>query len=154
VVHDIRLREGEVNLLGGLVQETDTKSVSGVPGLSSIPVIRRLFTSESIERSETELLIALVPRIVRTPELDDLSYKGIASGNLNTVRLNYATRQPPLSETAPAQPETAPAPAEAPPVVVPQPAAQPHTARWPLPMHRFSPALATADIGLRQTVIS
>ena len=44
-------------------------------------------------KSDSELLIALVPRMVRTPDLDDLSYKGIASGNLNTVRLTYAPRQ-------------------------------------------------------------
>ncbi len=123
VVHDIRLKEGDINLLGGLVQEEESKSVSGIPGLSSIPVVRRLFTSESIERRESELLIALVPRIVRTPEFDDLSYKGIASGNLNTVRLTYANRQPPLSELAPVQ--TEPAPQAAPPLALPQLIPQP-----------------------------
>jgi len=134
VVHDIRLREGEVNLLGGLVQETENKSVSGVPGLSSIPGLRRLFTSETISRNQSELLIALVPRIVRTPEFDDLSYKGIASGNLNTVHLNYAPRQQAPSEPAAAKPEAvAPAAPAATPTVVPAPPATKPEAPAPPP---------------------
>jgi general secretion pathway protein D len=123
VVHDIRLREGEVSLLGGLVQEVETRSVSGVPGLASIPVLKWLFSIESLTRNDSEMMIALVPHVVRTPELDDLSYKGIASGNLNTVRLNFTPRP-----TGPAQPEavkpsTAP---QTPPALVPAaPAAEP-----------------------------
>lgn len=94
IVHDIRLREGEVNLLGGLVQSQESKTVTGVPGLASIPVVRRLFTSEKIERSESELLIALIPRIIRTPELDDLSFKGVAIGSETSApRLMYAPRR-------------------------------------------------------------
>ncbi len=99
IIHDIRLKEGEVSLLGGLVQQQESKSISGIPGLASIPVLRRLFTSENITRSESELLIALVPHIVRTTELDGLSYKGIASGNLNTVRLSFT--QPPQAAGEP-----------------------------------------------------
>ncbi len=119
VIHDIRLKEGEVSLLGGLVNQQETKSVSGVPGLSSIPILKRLFTTESIQKSDSEVLIALVPHIVRTPELDELSYKGIASGNLNTVHLNFAPQAPAPAE--PAAPKT-----EAPPVApagIPLPAA-------------------------------
>ncbi|MFB3778697.1 MAG: cohesin domain-containing protein [Bryobacteraceae bacterium] len=118
VIHDIRLREGEVSLLGGLVQEQETRAISGIPGLASIPGLGRLFSTESVTRNDSELLIALVPRVVRTPELDDLSYKGIASGNLNIVRLNYTPR-----ESGAAQPEAA-KPSAAPPAqpVVPAPA--------------------------------
>lgn len=104
IINDIRLREGEVNLLGGLVQTQETKSVTGVPGLSSIPILKRLFTSESIDKSDNELLIAIIPRIVRAPDLDDLNFKGIAVGGGDTVRLTYA---PPKRAAAPAA--TAPA---------------------------------------------
>jgi general secretion pathway protein D len=115
VVHDIRLRAGEVSLLGGLVQEQETRAVSGVPGLANIPVLGRLFSSENVTRADSELLIALVPRVVRTPELDDLSYKGIASGNLNTVRLNFAPK--PATSAAP---ETVKPPEpQTPPTVIP-----------------------------------
>jgi len=56
-----------VSLLGGLMQDQDTKSMSGVPGLSSIPILGKLFTSNTVEKDRNELLIALIPHIVRTP---------------------------------------------------------------------------------------
>lgn len=136
IVHDIRLREGEINLLGGLVQTQESKSVSGVPGLASIPVIRRLFTSESIDKSESELLIALVPHIIRTQGLDDLSYKGIASGSQNTVRLTYASQRPAEAEPAAPAPAT-PAPAKVAAPVSPAPPAR----------ALFSPAAVEAQPG-------
>lgn len=144
ITHDIRLKEGEVNVLGGLVQTQETKAVSGVPGLASIPVIKRLFSSEKIDKSESELLIVLVPHIIRTPDLDELSYKGIASGSQNTVRLTYASRRPAEAEpAAPGAPRTAvPAPAIPPPeqVVAPAP---------PVPAARvvFSPEAVEAQPG-------
>jgi len=128
---DLRIREGEVSLIGGLMQDQDTKSVSGVPGLSSIPVLRRLFTSESIERNQSELLIALIPHVVRTPGISDLNLKGIAAGSDTVVKLSYAPPEeakpaeaPKPAAAAPAAPkpaEAAPAPAEPkPPEVKPE----------------------------------
>ena len=64
---EIRMREGEIGLIGGLVKQEDTTSVSGIPGLSSIPLLRRLFTGESIDKKRNELLIALVPHVIRRP---------------------------------------------------------------------------------------
>src|SRR5206468_2881521 len=46
---DVRLHEGEVSLLGGLMKTQDTKQVTGIPGLSSIPILKRLFSGESIQ---------------------------------------------------------------------------------------------------------
>src|SRR5262249_50886693 len=46
VIHDIRMRDGEVSLLGGLVNQQDTKTKTGVPGLASLPVLGRLFSGE------------------------------------------------------------------------------------------------------------
>jgi general secretion pathway protein D len=102
VVHDIRIREGEVSLLGGLMQDQDSKVVTGIPGLGQIPVIKRLFTSESIDRSRSELLIALIPHIVRSPEITDVNLRGVSAGNDQTVKLNYAPR--PVREETPAVP--------------------------------------------------
>ena len=117
---DLRLREGEVSLIGGLMQDQDTKSVSGVPGLSKIPVLGRLFSSESVERSQSELLIALVPHVVRTPGVTDLNLKAVAAGTDTTVRLSYAPREAAPEETKPAAPAVQP---EAPAPAKPAPAA-------------------------------
>jgi len=68
IEHDIRLKEGEVNLLGGLIQTTETQAVSGLPGLSQIPLLGYLFSSQHRERIETEVLVMLTPRVIRLPE--------------------------------------------------------------------------------------
>jgi len=78
--------------------------VTGIPGLSSIPIIRRLFTGETITRSNSELVVALIPHIVRAPDITASDLKEIATGNSTTVKLNYAPRppEPPAAPPAPA----------------------------------------------------
>jgi general secretion pathway protein D len=68
IEHDIRLKEGETSVLGGLIQTTLTNTVGGVPFLGDIPVLRYLFSTEHAERQETEVLVMLTPRVVRLPE--------------------------------------------------------------------------------------
>jgi general secretion pathway protein D len=68
IEHDIRLKEGEVSVLGGLIQTTLNNVVGGVPFLSDIPLLHHLFSAEHVERQETEVLVMLTPRVVRLPE--------------------------------------------------------------------------------------
>jgi general secretion pathway protein D len=68
IEHDIRLKEGEVNLLGGLIQSTESQEASGLPGLGDVPFLRYLFSSEHRERTETEVLVMLTPWVIRLPE--------------------------------------------------------------------------------------
>ena len=68
IEHDIHLKEGEVSVLGGLIQTTLTNTVGGVPILGDIPVLRYLFSTEHAERQETEVLVMLTPHVVRLPE--------------------------------------------------------------------------------------
>jgi general secretion pathway protein D len=68
IEHDIRLKEGEVSVLGGLIQTTITNTVSGVPFLGDVPFLRYLFSTEHAERQETEVLVMLTPRVIRLPE--------------------------------------------------------------------------------------
>lgn len=68
IEHDIRLKEGEVNLLGGLIESKEVESWSGLPGLGEIPFFRYLFASERRERVDTEILVMLTPRLIRLPE--------------------------------------------------------------------------------------
>src|SRR5260370_502416 len=79
--HDLRLREGEVALLGGLINQGDSKTVTGIPGLSSIPILRRLFTGESVSHNREELMIILVPHILRRPEISPADIRTIAVGS-------------------------------------------------------------------------
>ena len=68
IEHDIRLKEGEVNLLGGLIESTTSESKSGLPGLSDLPFLRYFFSTVNTTRIETEVLVMLTPRVIRLPE--------------------------------------------------------------------------------------
>jgi general secretion pathway protein D len=151
IINDIRLREGEVNLLGGLVTTQETKSVAGVPGLSSIPILKWLFSTDSVTKNDNELLIALIPRIVRAPDLDDLNFKGIAVGGGDAVRLTYAPRR---AAAAPPVAPGAAVPAVTAPAITTSPAAAPATPPGPAAPARvvFNPGGVEAAPGGTVTV--
>ena len=65
----LRLRDGESNLLAGLLQQEDRRLLRGVPGLLRLPVLRHLFGSTDASVQETDIVMLLTPRIVRTREL-------------------------------------------------------------------------------------
>jgi len=113
VEQDIRLKEGSVDILGGLIQRTDTRTLNGWPGLAKIPVIRYLFSSDSTEHQEDEVLIMLIPHIVRLPEWTKENLKAIYTGSDQEVQVRRATevRTPAPEKTVPpGQSPTAPAP--------------------------------------------
>jgi general secretion pathway protein D len=130
---DLRVKEGEVSILGGLMQGSDLKTLTGFPGLSNVPILKRLFSSDSVEKDTSELLVVLIPHIVRSPEINEVNLRGIAAGNDTTVKLNYAPHRP---APVPAQPPAAAAPPPAAPVP-----AQPPAAAAPAPAEP-KPALA------------
>ncbi len=124
IEHDIRLKDGEVNVLGGLVEQTDTNTYSGIPGLSKIPGFRYLFGSDTLDHEKDEILIVLIPHIVRMPSISAENLRSIASGTDTNaeVRLEEAVLLPeplkpeatPVSPGAPAAAAAvAPAPANA-----------------------------------------
>jgi general secretion pathway protein D len=130
ISHDIRMREGEVGLLGGLINVQETKTVTGIPGLSSIPLLRRLFSGESSEHDRSELMIVLIPHVIRRPDITPENLRAIAVGNFTTVKVNYAPKRAEPAAAAPpvtAPPVAAP-PATAPPVAAPPATAPPATA--------------------------
>ncbi len=81
IEHEIRLKEGEVSILGGLFERTDTKTLNGWPGLANVPIMRYLFSSDNIEHQENENLIVLIPRIVRMPDWTRENLRAIYSGS-------------------------------------------------------------------------
>jgi general secretion pathway protein D len=124
---DLRVRDGEINLIGGIIQNTDSRATTGIPGLGGIPILGRLFSGETVNRAKTELVIAIIPHIVRGPDLNGGNLKGIAAGNATQIKVGYGQRKvaaaPQQSSTAvpDAPPATAP-PVTAPPATAPAPA--------------------------------
>jgi len=117
IEHDIRLKEGETNILGGLIERTDTKTISGWPGLARIPILGRFFSDNKVEHQEDETLIVLTPHIVRMPFLTKGNLQPMLSGpdqNPQTRRESELrapqpeTQQPSSPATQPQQPQRQP----------------------------------------------
>ena len=103
---EIRLKEGEVSILGGLVQRTDSKTLEGWPGLARLPLLRYLFSHERTDHQEDEVLIVLTPRIVRIPEWTKANLRPLYSGSETNVQVKRESEihAPPQPPPAPSQP--------------------------------------------------
>ena len=99
VNEDVRVKEGEVTLLGGLTTLNTSRVVNGIPGLNNIPGLRWLFSTEGKEDNRSELLIALIPRIVRAAEITDVNMRGVSAGNDQVVKVSFAPK--PIKEDKP-----------------------------------------------------
>lgn len=69
VEHDIQLQEGEVSLLGGLIDRETTVSATGIPGLGDVPLLKYLFSTQEHQITDDEVLIMLDPHVIRLPEV-------------------------------------------------------------------------------------
>src|SRR5437867_5217603 len=123
IEHEIRLKEGEVNLLGGMLEDSTTKSLSGIPGLSQIPILRYLFGQTNTEHRENEIVFALIPHIVRSQDLSELNQRALQVGTASAIELRRVSRPAPGDGGAPTQPTPTPPPAQSapPPTQTPPP---------------------------------
>lgn len=119
---DVRLRQGEISLVGGLTQDQDTRTLSGTAGLAQVPILGRLFSGESLQKTTGELLVALVPHIIRSPEISDLNLRGVAAGTDTVVKLNMTPRPEPAGPPRPPEPPKPAMPAGVPPGIPGPPA--------------------------------
>src|ERR1700686_757624 len=115
IEHDIRLKEGEASVLGGLIQRTDTKSLTGWPGAAHVPLLRYLFSEDSKNFEDDEILIILTPRIVRMPDWTRANLRPLFSGTETNVQVKreHEVRAPNaqpagLAQEAPANSGVAP----------------------------------------------
>jgi len=108
VEHDIRLKDGEAFILGGLIQRTDSRTLNGWPGFAKIPVLRYLFSSDNIDHQEDEVLIVMIPHIVRMQDWTKENLRGIYSGSDLDVKVKHESEmRAPVTE--PPKPGQAPA---------------------------------------------
>ena len=153
IEQSIRLREGEVSLIGGILNQQESRIKTGIPGLASIPILGRLFSGESVDRERDEVMMALIPHVVRRPDMTPTNLRAIASGPQNTLQVRYGPKpadtpalQPPPGDAAEAAVD--PGAAKTPT----QPAAVPGlTGATPIPAGGAPPATAppaTAPVGV------
>ena len=103
---DVRMRDGEYSLLGGLSSDSDSQSISGLPGVSNIPVLGYLFGTRTKDREKDDILIALVPHIIRAQAVDEQLAEGVLAGTEKMVRVERRQE-----------------PSMTPPVIIPPPGA-------------------------------
>ncbi len=104
IEHDIRLREGEISVLGGIFQRQNVETVSGIPGLAQIPLLRYIFSNVSTTIAENEVLLVLQPRVVRRLNITALNRKALDIGTEGDIRLRMPASLPqtePETETEP-----------------------------------------------------
>ena len=102
----IRLREGETNIIAGLIRDEEREVMRGLPWISSIPVLGRIFAGNEKEISETDVIIALSPHIIRainvSPQDEEMLWLGIESQQQPGYRpytpMPIQPQQPPVIE--------------------------------------------------------
>jgi len=116
---EIRLRDGETSLIGGIMDDSETKSLAGIPGLAQIPILKYLFGQTTQDHSSDETVFAITPHVVRGSEVSEINQHAIDIGTFSTIQLHRVRPQaaPLPSSSQPGTPATQP--------TTPAPAAQP-----------------------------
>ncbi len=139
----LRLKDGETQILAGLISDEDRRTANRIPGLGSLPIVGRLFSDTHETRGKTEIVLLITPRLLRTVELPDNRMIEFAAGTeastgalpttsgMSPVPGAPVQRQPqptlqPMQKPTPPFPLTpGTTPQAAPPTSQSQPAAQP-----------------------------
>jgi general secretion pathway protein D len=126
---EIRLRDGESSLIGGILDDSQTRSLSGIPGLAQIPILKYLFGQTATDHSSDETIFAITPHVIRGMDVSEINQRAIDIGTANTIELRHSSRPQaaPAGTGAPSQ-----APTTANPSIQPQPNQVP-TAQPPSP---------------------
>jgi general secretion pathway protein D len=164
VEHDIRLKEGESSIIGGIISDSDSTTISGIPGAIRVPLIKYLFGTESKTKTEAEIIIVITPHIVRLPEFQDTDLETLAilgSGisprfigkpvQLGGDRAPEKPSPAPTAQAPPGQPRTVPVTPSPVPATTTQRAAE----SLPVPRMAFvrlSPSAPEPSPGSRVTV--
>jgi general secretion pathway protein D len=92
IEHEIRLKDGESSLIGGILDDSQTRSLSGIPGLAQIPIIKYLFGQTTQDHSQDETVFAITPHIIRGTTLNEINQRAIDIGTANAIELRHMSR--------------------------------------------------------------
>ncbi|HEX5235472.1 MAG TPA: cohesin domain-containing protein [Silvibacterium sp.] len=85
----IRLKEGEANILGGILQRQTSNNYSGTPGLANLPILKYVFGSNDKTIQNDEIVFMLIPHVVRAEMLDPLNLREVDTGTANSIELRH-----------------------------------------------------------------
>jgi general secretion pathway protein D len=143
IEHEIRLADGESSLIGGIFDDSQTRSLAGIPGLAQIPILGYLFGQRTQDHSQDETVFVITPHIIRGAMVSELNQRPIDIGTASTIELRHISHP---AAVAPAAQGATPAPATPAPAAQP-PAATPNQAAAPAANFLFDPAQITAVKG-------
>ncbi|MGB8061994.1 MAG: cohesin domain-containing protein [Candidatus Sulfotelmatobacter sp.] len=133
---EIRLKDGETSLIGGIMDDSQTKALAGIPGLAQIPILRYLFGQVTADHSSDETVFAITPHIIRSTDVNELNQRAIDIGTSTTIELRHASSPEPAPQAANPGAATNGAPAN--PPARPNPA-QPAAGNTAAPSFLFDP---------------
>jgi general secretion pathway protein D len=81
----IRLRDGETNMLAGLIRDDERRTVDGIPGLSDLPMLGRVFGHTKTETTQTDIILTITPHIVRVLDIDEGDLRAFRVGRDSLV---------------------------------------------------------------------
>jgi general secretion pathway protein D len=151
IENEIRLKDGEANLMGGIMEDNQTKALSGIPGLAQIPILKYLFGQTTQDHSENEIVFAIVPHIIRGTDVNEINQREIEIGTANSISLRHVSRPAAAvpaaavpTGQAPAQPGVQPAGQSAQPAIQNSPAPGQAPATQPPASQPSAPNAASA----------
>jgi general secretion pathway protein D len=140
IEHEARLADGEVNLIGGIFEDSESKSLSGYPLLMKIPILKYLFGQEAKNRQQTEIVFAIIPHIIRSPEVDDENLKMVDLGSASSITYRRAEMKTDTAPVAPATPVQQPGEKSPSPPAAPAIKSSSNVKPAPMP-HAFDPVI-------------
>ncbi|MEY4564335.1 MAG: hypothetical protein RLZZ618_3612 [Pseudomonadota bacterium] len=102
----LRVRDGETNILAGLIQRDERRSNTGIPGLNEVPVISKLFGAAQDSNNQTEIVLLITPRIVRNLDIPGVGQQEFLSGTESSVGAPPIQLSSPLPPSGLNQPPT------------------------------------------------
>jgi general secretion pathway protein D len=81
----LRLKDGETQVLAGLISEEERGSSSGIPGLADLPILGHLFASKSNEKVKTEIVLLITPHILRNAQAQQPALTEFRGGTENSI---------------------------------------------------------------------
>jgi len=122
VSSQIRLKDGETNIIAGLINDSERHSLTGIPGIASLPIIGRLFARNHDETAQTDIVMTLTPHIIRRTQFTEEDLRSFSVGGetsplifeVPAIPAPMATPPPRVSEPPRIEPIRPPSPVPSP----------------------------------------
>jgi general secretion pathway protein D len=101
VSSQIRLKDGETNIIAGLINDSDRHSLTGIPGLASLPIVGRLFARNHDETTQTDIVMTLTPHVLRRTHFTEDDLRSFSVGGENSPLIFEVPPIPPIATPPP-----------------------------------------------------